>query len=209
MAPGGIIELTATLVFSVWTLGTLVSTAQNTISRDLVPESVQRALFLAPNWNFFAPYPGKWDYHLLYRDRLADDSLTEWREADELTETPHRFKWGWNPQMFRMKALVDFNQGLTKVVSGDPDEASEQGSGDDSTAPPTDAESSDSTNDLEAVETKRHLVSSEYLLLLNYVTSKEHHEEAEETQFMIMRSSLRDEEPEPMFISSSHELPEQ
>lgn len=207
MVSGGIIELVAFLVFSVWIIGTLVSTTQNTISWDLVPDSVQRALFFAPNWNFFAPYPGKWDYHLLYRDKRGDGSLTEWRETNELTETPHRFKWGWNPQMFRMKALVDFNQGLTKVVSGDSDESSEQGSGDDSTTPSTDAESSDPTDNLDAVETKRPLVSSEYLLLLNYVTSKDHHEEAEETQFMIMRSSLRDEEPEPMFISSAHELP--
>jgi hypothetical protein len=63
-------------------------------------------LTLIPEWKFFAPNPGQWDYHLVYRDQLPGGILTDWTEVAEVTP---RAWWNavWNPAKRGNKALAD------------------------------------------------------------------------------------------------------
>ena len=61
---------------------------------------------VVPRWNFFAPTPGTWDYHLLYRDRLADGTITDWRELP-IVEARRWTHAVWNPGRRYKKALFD------------------------------------------------------------------------------------------------------
>jgi hypothetical protein len=62
---------------------------------------------LIPTWTFFAPNPGMTDYHLLYRDRLADGSFDNWRQV-ELKGSENGCRLAlWNPTKRKHKALSD------------------------------------------------------------------------------------------------------
>jgi hypothetical protein len=60
---------------------------------------------LVPEWKFFAPIPGKGDFHLLYRD-LYPEGTTEWTEIDIGGE---RRWWNffWHPARRDRKAAFD------------------------------------------------------------------------------------------------------
>ena len=73
---------------------------------------------LLPLWTFFAPNPGQSDYHLVYRDKRADDSLTEWREI-EITEPRKPFSFFWNPEKRSKKVISDV---VSNIVSSIPNE---------------------------------------------------------------------------------------
>lgn len=190
-------------VFCLWILGTIGVTMNTWTDKDRIPDSLRQLTYLTPNWNFFAPHPGQWDYHLLYRDRHSDGTVTHWTETTELTDTPKRYKWFWNPHLYQTKALFDMGQELTKeivdVEGFDEDdleiEADDSGDGEQQQTP----------DEMETVQSEDHILTTQYLLLLNYVSKKDHGGAAE-TQFMLMRSSLRDNEPAPLFISNFHKL---
>lgn len=61
---------------------------------------------ILPQWNFFAPTPGTVDYYLLFRDELADGSVTPWREIP-LTADRRWHHWAWHPERRLKKALFD------------------------------------------------------------------------------------------------------
>jgi len=187
-------ELTV-VIFSLWTLGTLVSTANGSVRYDLLPGKASKISHFTPNWNFFAPHPGEWDYHLLYRVKRPDESISDWTELPEVTRTPRRLKWGFNPRVYRMKAIFDLGQALTSSVA-ESDDVSD-------VDPETDA---DAPHELKAIESKEHVLSTEYLLLLNHARHNNEHDDADAIQFMLMRSSLRNDEPEPIFVSGFHHL---
>lgn len=70
---------------------------------------------LIPLWTFFAPNPGKSDYHLIYRDELDDGSLTAWTEIP-LT---HRRTWLtslWNPTKRETKVLADIVNSVASLI---------------------------------------------------------------------------------------------
>ena len=69
---------------------------------------------LLPVWRFFAPMPGPFDFHLVYRDELEDGSLTEWAEH---RAPPARRWWAfaWNPDKRLRKALLDVSQELART----------------------------------------------------------------------------------------------
>lgn len=71
---------------------------------------------LIPEWRFFAPNPGRHDFHLLYRDKFADGSLTEWTEIAPIL---HRrlLNMLYNPNRRRNKALFDCTQEFSKHVN--------------------------------------------------------------------------------------------
>src|ERR1044072_6803482 len=71
---------------------------------------------LLPLWTFFAPNPGQSDYHLVYRDKKADGSLTDWREI-EITEQSKPFCFIWNPEKRSKKVLSDV---VSSIVSSIP-----------------------------------------------------------------------------------------
>lgn len=68
-------------------------------------------LSLVPLWTFFAPNPGKQDYHLLYRDKQPQGSLGEWVEVD-LQEERYLYTCVWNPDKRDKKVLSDIVQNL-------------------------------------------------------------------------------------------------
>jgi len=70
-------------------------------------------LRLLPQWNFFAPRPGRRDDHLVFRD-LVDGRPGAWEEVD-LGEASLALRWLWNPLRFRQKALMDLVNGLLKM----------------------------------------------------------------------------------------------
>lgn len=69
-----------------------------------------------PVWNFFAPRPGVYDYHLLFRDRLGDGTLTEWREL-RLTERRRMSHAVWNPGKREKKAVLDLMVSLAEHLT--------------------------------------------------------------------------------------------
>jgi hypothetical protein len=68
---------------------------------------------LVPYWNFFAPHPGTRDFHLLYRDRLADGTVTPWTEVP-LCDARRWWHAAWNPVKREKKALFDVTVQLLK-----------------------------------------------------------------------------------------------
>ncbi|MEH6305781.1 hypothetical protein RYH73_09005 [Olivibacter sp. CPCC 100613] len=66
---------------------------------------------LVPLWTFFAPNPGKKDYHILFRDKNGDEIISEWEEL-EITEERSAFSWLWNPEKRDKKILSDVVQNL-------------------------------------------------------------------------------------------------
>ena len=74
-------------------------------------------LGLIPIWTFFAPNPGMTDYYLLYRDRLPDGSLDNWRKVD-LKKSENGLRLAlWNPTKRKHKALTDMVSALTRVAN--------------------------------------------------------------------------------------------
>ncbi len=73
-----------------------------------------------PEWRFFAPNPGRGDFFLLYRDQLADETITDWREIEIVRE---RALWSglWNPRRREAKALFDACVELSKTKRDAPD----------------------------------------------------------------------------------------
>lgn len=67
---------------------------------------------LLPNWSFFAPRPGTFDYHILFRD---SDSSGEFGKWEEVPLADQRTLWGavWNPQKRNKKALSDAVHAIT------------------------------------------------------------------------------------------------
>lgn len=71
---------------------------------------------LIPVWTFFAPNPGMTDYYLLYRDRLPDGSLDNWRKV-ELKQSENGFRLAlWNPTKRKHKALSDIVSSLIRLA---------------------------------------------------------------------------------------------
>lgn len=134
---------------------------------------------IVPDWRFFAPNPGMWDNHLLFRDELDDGTVTSWKEVNP---TRNRF-WVhilWYPDRRDEKALFDL-VGAIAVNTIDP--------------------AFTNPRDLQ--------VTTPYLMLLNYVSHRQrHHPHAKATQFLISRSAGREESEKPLalFLSSVHPL---
>ena len=74
---------------------------------------------LIPYWTFFAPSPGRTDYHLIYRDRLPDGSITDWIEVD-ITQSRNFISFVWNPGKRSRKVLSDVAQSVARLVRLDP-----------------------------------------------------------------------------------------
>lgn len=68
-----------------------------------------------PNWRFFAPTPGRHDFNLLYRDKLVDGQLSEWREHSIGVERK-ALQMVWHPGRRMEKALFDAITGLFQLA---------------------------------------------------------------------------------------------
>jgi hypothetical protein len=71
---------------------------------------------LIPRWNFFAPSPGTYDVHLLFRDRLPDDTFSPWKEISGCRHTPY-FSMIWNPGRRHNKAMFDVTRHIADIAS--------------------------------------------------------------------------------------------
>ncbi|NUR92454.1 MAG: hypothetical protein HOY71_50995 [Nonomuraea sp.] len=143
------------------------------------PEKADTTGMILPDWRFFAPSPGMWDNHLLYRDELDDGSVTPWKEVNPCS---NRF-WVhilWYPDRRDEKALFDLVSQIART-----------------------------TVDPEFTDNRNIQVTASYLMLLNYVTHRQaHHEHAKMTQFLISRSGGREDREKPLalFLSNVHPL---
>lgn len=76
---------------------------------------------LIPTWTFFAPTPGRSDYHVLFRDEMESGHLSLWREVP--TELGSSVKALWNPGKRLRKGLCDHISCLLRSLPtfhGDP-----------------------------------------------------------------------------------------
>ena len=63
-------------------------------------------LNLLPIWTFFAPSPGMYDTHLLFRDKKGGGEVTDWVEV-VVTIPREQYHFVWNPLKRRNKLVVD------------------------------------------------------------------------------------------------------
>jgi hypothetical protein len=68
------------------------------------------AFSLLPRWSFFAPNPGRHDFHVVYRD-FVDDEHGPWVEL-VVSTVDTRYRWLWNPSRYPYKAISDLTNGL-------------------------------------------------------------------------------------------------
>jgi hypothetical protein len=140
---------------------------------------------LIPIWTFFAPIPGTFDYHLLYRDRLHGGLTTQWTEVPLGRAVPV-VRALWNPASLQIKAMLDImylfrEEGL---------------------------ELNRLTKGVECEPAVLHISSIAYLSLLNFISSLPRFSVYESTQFLVMKGygALETREPEVVFLSSFHDL---
>jgi hypothetical protein len=78
-------------------------------------------LHLLPVWTFFAPNPGRSDYHVVSRDRLATGERTEWRDA--LPIPRHTLQASiWNPNKRLVKVVTDAVSSTVEAYASAQDE---------------------------------------------------------------------------------------
>jgi hypothetical protein len=73
------------------------------------------ALSLIPNWSFFAPRPGTFDYHLLFRDAGPPGQFSPWEDIP-LADQRSLLGAIWNPQKRSKKVLSDVVQSLVRLA---------------------------------------------------------------------------------------------
>ncbi|MFB1064329.1 hypothetical protein [Natrinema sp. H-ect4] len=184
------------MMLSGFVIGVLILWLGATVVNSFKPGSkflVQHCGLLAqlvPKWNFFSPHPGRYDYHVLYRDRTAGDTATEWQRVSDFSRTSGVLGWVWNPDIYRYKALFDVVQELQIAV-----EEKQSRDGTDQEVPT-----------LEPMPLDEIQMSLSYIALLNYVTHQRHSELSETTQFTIMKHSREIEQYEPVFVSGYHSI---
>ncbi|OZM72834.1 hypothetical protein CFN78_13385 [Amycolatopsis antarctica] len=166
-------------VFASWFGLTVVG---QKLYRDSSKTSVWDKLYLfIPDWRFFAPNPGIHDHHLLMRDKLADGTVTGWQEYSKVEERTLLHSV-WHPHRRAEKAVFDTSAELLRFIG--------QHGHLSGNADPT-------------VQ-----LSVPYLTLLSHLTSRKHHPEAVQTQFLIAVSGGYEVEDEPtmVFLSEFHSV---
>lgn len=179
---------------------------------DAVTSRLGGASCLLPKFGFFAPNPGGYDYHLLYRDRLDDGSVSEWTEASELRTVSSPVPWLWSPDQYEIKNVLNCGRQLSQrsvppasnssvpnssaSESGTSNSASEQASGEPQSDGPR------------RVRADRYTRMVTYLMVLDYVSHADHSPRAELTQFAFVSSSHRNDDYNLRFVSNFHELPD-
>ncbi|MGN8069384.1 hypothetical protein [Mucilaginibacter sp. 22184] len=109
-----IYETIVTVFLAFWFLITIVCQFRDSVLSNFFKHKVD-IFGLIPLWTFFAPHPGKRDYHLLYRDKITEDSYSEWHEID-ITEERSFWSWLWNPEKRDKKILSDVVQSLVTMI---------------------------------------------------------------------------------------------
>jgi hypothetical protein len=139
---------------------------------------------LIPNWTFFAPNPGRTDYHLIFRDKRRDGSTGDWKELPLLYR--RRF-WSflWNPEKRETKVLTDAVASIFEMI-----------------------EFQQKRERSKELTEQLLLIHSPYLLLLNLVMSSRepHSVDVTHRQFALVESFgfLSADPPRPILSSPFH-----
>lgn len=179
-------------ILGAWLLISAIGQINVSEPRSVYQRIRQWDLFgLIPIWTFFAPRPAWTDYHLLYRDRLEDGTVSPWTEVVPATgRTPVQALW--NPAKRERKAIIDIVRTLTREI--------QDGRGDLSEEFPF------------AGRTAQHLpakifTSLGYLALLHVVSRIPRLGTPSETQFLVMQTDVAESgEPEVLILSAFHSL---
>lgn len=142
-------------------------------------------LQILPIWTFFAPNPGRSDYHVIGRDRLHDGTLTPWRDVLPIPRQDAMSPF-WNPRKRRTKVVVDAVATLVDMVGR--------------------AKREDRPT---ATLERTLLISGPYLVLVNIVAhSADHHGDAASFQFAVIERQGfgREGSPVPLVMSPFHGL---
>lgn len=109
---------TVEVALSGWLVVTLFSQHPNRLFDRL--RSLDAVGLLIPNWRFFAPFPARHDFHVLYRTLSTSGDQSEWKQASSITPR----KWShvaWFPERREEKAIFDLSASLdTSGNTGDP-----------------------------------------------------------------------------------------
>ena len=114
LTPTVIYEFVVTAFLACWFLLTIINQFKDTKLAEFIRYHID-PFGLIPLWTFFAPHPGKRDYHLLYRDKLTEEDYSEWQEMD-ITEERTFWSWFWNPEKRDKKILADVVQNLVSSI---------------------------------------------------------------------------------------------
>jgi hypothetical protein len=107
-----LLSLLSVVVLSLWFAASVVHQFRFAAWQRLARIDI---LNLLPRWTFFAPNPGRTDFHIVFRD-FAGDSPGEWRNFLSLPR-PNRLRWLWNPDRFVAKAASDAIVALQAAAS--------------------------------------------------------------------------------------------
>lgn len=155
--------------------------AQQTGRARRLVAAVDPTGIVVPDWRFFAPNPAVHEYRLLVRDRLDDETVTDWEDL-MVTHTRRHRHAVWSPQRRMEKGLFDATAALFAT-----------------------ARSAGGSGPAESWPVVRS--SPAYLALLNHVTHRvTHHPRAAATQFLIARTATYEPDvlPDPVLTSEMH-----
>ncbi|MFE0928931.1 hypothetical protein ACFW4O_33275 [Streptomyces mutabilis] len=92
------------LVLSSWLVMTLLSQHPNRVFDRL--RSFDIVGITLPNWRFFAPFPARHDYHVLYRTLSISGEQSKWEQASSITPRTHSHA-AWFPKRREEKGIFD------------------------------------------------------------------------------------------------------
>jgi hypothetical protein len=70
--------------------------------------------FFVPSYAFFAPAPLTYDFEVVYRDRLVNESVTPWRVVALFSS--RRYRAIWNPEKRKYKVASDLCWKLVREI---------------------------------------------------------------------------------------------
>ena len=102
---GSVLGVIGIVVFSVWFLLTIAFQKNNRLSR--LTTRFDR-FTLIPKWSFFTPDPGASNYHLVYRSRDDETTVSPW---SELNLSPRGVLFPlWNPRKRYREGMIELFQ---------------------------------------------------------------------------------------------------
>jgi hypothetical protein len=103
----------ARLIFGLWFLASIFNQFHFRWWERIVWHD---AFSLIPRWTFFAPNPGRHDYHVVFREWAEDDDPGEWIELS-VDEVDLSRRWLWNPSRYPNKGIADLTAALARIVN--------------------------------------------------------------------------------------------
>lgn len=168
-----------TILLFLWFLLSILNQCGQALPRRLARYD---PFHLLPRFTFFAPNPGRTDYHLYYRSESIDSTYTPWLEHEPIESRPW-YTSIWNPRKRFRKILADIVRSFLLTGAEDAEHPDRQRA--------------------------RALLSLPYLALLNLIVSlpDEGHRSVAR-QFAILQSHgfLSDRPPAVLFRSEFHRL---